>query len=557
MSVFKKIFVDAWSARMEYILSNTLLALLEYPDSTLLGVNRMLSDKHYRKKVIDNITDPAVKSFWVDEFLNYNERYMQEAGDAIKNKIGQFTANPLIRNIIGQPKSSFDIRKIMDERKILIMNLSKGLVGETNANLLGSMLTTRIYLAAMSRADLPVEQMGRMPNFYFYVDEFQSFANATFANILSEARKYKLNLTIAHQYIEQMEEDVRNAVFGNVGTVIAFRVGPFDAEVLETIFSPRFLATDIVNLGFAQIYLTLMIDGIGSAPFSAVTLPPLEPDTISHKNQVVAASREQFASARAAVEAAISAWHEEGRPVQEERKNDKKSRDQGRGGNDRPNHSAANGENRSRERREPVRTEERPPVAQNTLAVALTAPVPPVAAPVTQTTMPEPSPTHARVPQQAERGKEGSTQAERPRRDTSSRQERPAVRTHVQLGDLRSVLANISKVSASETSERPREKEKETSTVGAQKPGDLRSALAAALGSVEKKKPDILSNTQESPAAVHDRQKKQKQQYPSKAESPVHSNVYKEGESSSDHKLDPKKLERMMRVTTSDKPPIR
>lgn len=309
MSVFEKIWVDAWSARMAYILQNTLMALLEYPDATLLGVNRMLSDKVYRKKVVDNITDPSVKSFWVDEFAKYNERYMQEAGDAIKNKIGQFTANPLIRNIIGQPKSSFDLRKIMDEKKIVIMNLSKGLIGETNANLLGSMLTTRIYLAAMSRADLSPEDMKDLPNFYFYVDEFQSFANATFANILSEARKYKLNLTIAHQYIEQMEEDVRNAVFGNVGTTIAFRVGPFDAEVLETIFAPKFMAVDLVNLGFAQIYLTLMIDGIGSTPFSAVTLPPLESQGDRYKDVIIATSRQQFAHSRLEVETVINNWH--------------------------------------------------------------------------------------------------------------------------------------------------------------------------------------------------------------------------------------------------------
>jgi len=309
MSVFEKIWVDAWSARMAYILQNTLMALLEYPDATLLGVNRMLSDKVYRKKVVDNITDPSVKSFWVDEFAKYNERYMQEAGDAIKNKIGQFTSNPLIRNIIGQPRSSFDIRQIMDEKKIIIMNLSKGLIGETNANLLGSMLTTRIYLAAMSRADLSPEQMKAMPNFYFYVDEFQSFANATFANILSEARKYKLNLTIAHQYIEQMEEDVRNAVFGNVGTTIAFRVGPFDAEVLETVFAPKFMAVDLVNLGFAQVYLTLMIDGIGSTPFSATTLQPLAHPEQSIRDAIIDASRRQFAHPRAGVETMINAWH--------------------------------------------------------------------------------------------------------------------------------------------------------------------------------------------------------------------------------------------------------
>lgn len=310
MSTFKKIWVDAWSARMEYILSNTLLALLEYPGSTLLGVNRMLSDKTYREAVVANVKDPSVRSFWVDEFAKYNERYMQEAGDAIKNKIGQFTANPLIRNIIGQPTSSFDVRQFMDERKILIVNLSKGLIGETNANLLGSMLITKIYLAAMSRADLPAATMKQMPNFYFYVDEFQSFANEAFANILSEARKYKLNLTIAHQYIEQMEETVRNAVFGNVGTIIAFRVGPFDAEVLETIFSPEFMATDIVNLGFAQVYLTLMIDGIGSRPFSAVTLPPIDLSKVSYRDVVLGTSRKSFAKPRLEIEEAIRKWHE-------------------------------------------------------------------------------------------------------------------------------------------------------------------------------------------------------------------------------------------------------
>jgi len=337
MSVFEKIWVDAWSARMAYILQNTLLALLEYPDSTLLGVNRMLSDKTYREKVVDNVKDPGVKSFWVDEFAKYNERYMQEAGDAIKNKIGQFTANPVIRNIIGQPHSSFDIRDIMDNKKILIMNLSKGLIGETNANLLGSMLTTRIYLAAMSRADLSPTEMKEMPNFYFYVDEFQSFANATFANILSEARKYKLNLTIAHQYVEQMEEDVRNAVFGNVGTIISFRVGPFDAEVLESIFAPEFTATDLVNLGFAQIYLTLMIDGIGSRPFSAVTLPPIEAGQVSCKEMVVRSSQKNFGSPRGAVEEMINKFHEENRTPPKPKKEKPPRKPQGAPQHDRGN----------------------------------------------------------------------------------------------------------------------------------------------------------------------------------------------------------------------------
>jgi len=305
MSTFKKIWEDAWSARMEYILTNTLLALLEYPGATLLGVNRMYTDKEYRKKVIENVKDPVVKDFWTKEFANYGDRYTQEATPAIQNKVGQFTGNPLIRNIIGQPKSSFDIRTMMDEKKILIINLSKGLVGETNMRLLGSMLTTRIFLAAMSRANLPAGELAKLPHFYFYVDEFQNFANETFAEILSEARKYKLNLVIAHQYIEQMEEEVRDAVFGNVGTTVVFRVGPFDAEVLETIFMPKFTKEDVVSLDRRQVYLTLMIDGVGSAPFSAVTIPPIEAPPVSYREQVIASSREQFTSQRAGVENVI------------------------------------------------------------------------------------------------------------------------------------------------------------------------------------------------------------------------------------------------------------
>lgn len=312
MSAFKKIWVDAWSARMEYILNNTILALLEYPDSTLVGVNRMLSDKAYRKLVVANISDPSVKSFWVDEFEKYGERYMQEAGAAIQNKVGQFISNPLVRNIIGQPKSTFDFRDVMDNRKIVIVNLSKGRVGEQNANLIGSMIITKIYLAALSRADISEATMKGMPNFYLYVDEFQSFANESFADILSEARKYKLNLTMAHQYVEQMSEEVRAAVFGNVGTMMAFRVGAIDAELLEKEFAPMFTAEDMVNLGFVQIYLKLMIDGISSQPFSATTLPPIALAPVSYREDIVVSSRKQFAHPRSEVEEVIRLWHENG-----------------------------------------------------------------------------------------------------------------------------------------------------------------------------------------------------------------------------------------------------
>ncbi len=310
MSTFEKIWVDAWSARMAYILSNTLLALLEFPGSTLLGINRMLSDKEYRKLIVANIKDPSVRSFWVDEFAKYTDRFAAEATPAIQNKVGQFTSNALIRNIVGQPQSTFDLRKMMDERKILIVNLAKGRVGEGNANLLGSMFITKIYLAAMSRADVSETTLRGLPNFYLYVDEFQSFANKSFADILSEARKYKLNLTIAHQYIEQMEEEVRAAVFGNVGTMITFRVGAYDAEVLEKEFAPQFTAEDLVNLGSYQIYLKLMIDGVSSSPFSAVTMPILERGVMSYHEDVIAASRNQFARTRNAVEQEIKKWHE-------------------------------------------------------------------------------------------------------------------------------------------------------------------------------------------------------------------------------------------------------
>lgn len=313
MSVFEKIWEDAWSARMAYILQNTLLALLEYPGATLLAVNRMYTDKEFRNKVVANVTDVSVKSFWLDEYTKYTDKYAQEATPAIQNKIGQFAGNPLIRNIIGQPKSSFNLREIMDEKKIMIVNLSKGRVGEGNARLLGSMLITKIYLAAMSRADEKNVALSKLPQFYLYVDEFQSFADKSFADILSEARKYKLSLTMAHQYIEQMDDETREAVFGNVGTMIAFRVGAYDADVLEKEFAPVFTAEDLVNLGLRQIYLKLMINSVSSQPFSAVTIPPIVPPEESYVDKIIENSRKTFAKSRSEVEKKITDWHEEGR----------------------------------------------------------------------------------------------------------------------------------------------------------------------------------------------------------------------------------------------------
>jgi len=305
MGVFKKIWPDVWSARMEYILNNCILALLEYPGSTLLGVNRMLADPDYRKKIVDKVTDPVIKSFWIQEFARYNQRYEIEATAAIQNKIGQFISNPLIRNIIGQVNSSIDMRKVMDERKILILNLSKGKIGEDNSRLLGALLITKLQLAAMSRVDIPEEQR---QDFFLYVDEFQNFATESFTNILSEARKYRLALILGHQYISQMEEEVRDAVFGNMGTIVSFRVGAEDAEFLEKEFAPEFNANDLVNLAKYNIYLKLMIDGITSSAFSAQTLPPFIKLEKSNREKIIKISRERYNVSRETIEEKISKW---------------------------------------------------------------------------------------------------------------------------------------------------------------------------------------------------------------------------------------------------------
>lgn len=305
MAVFKKIWVDAWSARMEYILNNTILALLEAPGSTLIGINRMLADKDYRRQVVNQITDPEVKAFWTQEFAKYTDKFASEATAAIQNKIGQFVSNPLIRNLIGQPTSSFNMREAMDQKKILLVDISKGRIGEDASRLLGAMIITKIQLAAMSRVDIPRHERA---DFTLIVDEFQNFATASFANILSEARKFNLSLVVAHQYIKQLDEAVADAVFGNVGTLIAFRVGAEDAEMLEKEFAPEFMATDIVNLGFRQIYLKLMIDGVTSHAFSAMTMDTMPKLVQTTRDEVIEYSRSMYARPRAQVEADIAAW---------------------------------------------------------------------------------------------------------------------------------------------------------------------------------------------------------------------------------------------------------
>ena len=304
MGVFKKIWEGVWSARMEYIMNNTILALLDTPGTTLLGINRMLSDADYRKSIIQNIQDPIVKQFWIQEFGNYQDKFASEAVAPIQNKVGQFLSASIIRNIVAQAKSTINIREIMDEQKIFIVNLSKGRVGEDASRLLGGMLITKIQTSAMERVDIPEEER---QDFYMYVDEFQNFAVESFASILSEARKYRLNLIMAHQYIAQLTEEVRDAVFGNVGTIVTFRVGSPDAQFMEPEFVPRFTPEDLINLPKYNIYLKLMIDGVTSQPFSALTLPPIAHETKS-RDRVIAQSRERYAGHREKIESKVFEW---------------------------------------------------------------------------------------------------------------------------------------------------------------------------------------------------------------------------------------------------------
>ena len=305
MGVFKKIWPDVWSARMEHILNNCILALLDYPGSTLLGINRILVDREFRRRVVSKITDPIVKTFWVDEYARWEDRFRNEAIAPIQNKVGQFLSASVIRNIVAQVKSTINPRGIMDEGKIFIMNLAKGRIGEDSSRLLGGMLITKLQLAAMERVDV-LEPERR--DYYLYVDEFQNFATQSFANILSEARKYHLNLIIAHQYIEQLDEEyVRPAVFGNVGTMLMFRVGGADAEFLESEFTPHLLPEDLVNLTKYEMYLKLMINGVASAPFSAQTLPPISGIT-ENRQKVINVSRERYTEPRAVIEEKVLRW---------------------------------------------------------------------------------------------------------------------------------------------------------------------------------------------------------------------------------------------------------
>lgn len=306
VGIFKKIYAHSWGPRLEHILRNTILSLLEYPNTTMLGITRLLQDRDFRRKVTRKIEDPVVKAFWEKEFEVMQDRMRTEAISPILNKVGQFLASPIIRNIVGQPKSTVDLRFAMDKGKIIIVNLSKGKLGEDNSALLGAMLVTKFQIDAMSRADVPEKHR---KDFYLYVDEFQNFATESFATILSEARKYRLNLTMANQYIAQMPDEVRDAVFGNVGTLLSFQVGFDDAEYLSQQFAEEALPGDLVSLRKYTAYTRLLVDGMPSKTFSLDTLPPPDFEAQQErKEKILKVVRERYAKKRELVEDKIKRW---------------------------------------------------------------------------------------------------------------------------------------------------------------------------------------------------------------------------------------------------------
>ena len=302
LSVFKKIWKDAWSARMEYILQNAVLTLLEYPGATLLDINRILSEDNFRKNIVKNLKDPVVKAFWENEFEKYHFQFRTEAIAPIQNKVGQFISNPLIRNIIGQAKSSINLREIMDEKKILLVNLSIGMIGETSAQLLGGLFIGNIFLKAMERVSLPEE---KRQDFYLYIDEFQNFSTESFINILSESRKFGLNLILANQYLDQVEESIKKAIFGNIGSFIVFRIGYNDANVFFEEFERNISPENFVNLPNFQAFAKIIYQNKPQKPFLCQTFPLEKEPEINYVDEILSYNHLKYTLPKEIIEAKI------------------------------------------------------------------------------------------------------------------------------------------------------------------------------------------------------------------------------------------------------------
>ena len=291
IEVLQKQFGANWTPRLEHVFRFTCLALLDYPYATMRGMISMLTDRNYRQKVVEYITDDMVKRFFAIEFADWSEKFDTDAIIPLVNKLGQFLSDPLLRNIFGQRQNKIDISKLMNDRKIILINLSKGRIGEENSSFFGSMFLTKIKQAGMERAHIPEKDR---QDFYIYVDEFQNVVTQTFENILSEARKYGLNLTMAHQYVGQINPKIYQAVLGNTGSIISFRVGGEDATKLKPEFDPLFGVKDMINLAVGEFYIKMTIDGESYDPFSAETLRVLPPTHDSLRDEIIAASRRKF-----------------------------------------------------------------------------------------------------------------------------------------------------------------------------------------------------------------------------------------------------------------------
>ncbi len=306
VQVFKKIWADSWGPRLEYVLRNAILALLDGTGHSLLAVTRMLVDDRFRSRIVAGIKDPVVRHFWVKEFEEYPKVFRTETISPIQNKVGQFLSNPLIRNIVGQTKTKFDLSKVVDNGGILLLNLSKGRIGEDNSSLLGSLMVTQLYLAALKRTNVSEDERR---DFYAYIDELQSFVTEDFPSILSEARKYRLNIAgMANQFISQLPENMASAILGNVGTLIAFTVGSEDAEILEREFQPEFNADHLQTLPKYNIYLKLSINGSTSTPFSAETISPFQAEAISARTKIIEQTRQRYCLGKGTIETKIAKW---------------------------------------------------------------------------------------------------------------------------------------------------------------------------------------------------------------------------------------------------------
>ncbi len=306
VATFKKLYENSWWPRLEYVLRNSLLSIINYPNATLLHLTRLLTDKNFLSEVLEYVDDPIVLKFWKNEFLKRWENFRNEAVSPIVNKVGQFLSSSVVRNIFGQTNTKLNLRRIMDEGKILLVNLSKWKIWEDNASMIGSFLVTKFQIEAMSRADTPFHQ--RKP-FYLYIDEFQNFATDSFENILSEARKYKLSLNMANQYISQIPENIKNAIFGNVGTIISFWIWYEDAELLSKQFKEYISSMDLLSLPKFRAYIKLMIDGVISDPFSMKTFPLPEPENWAEiKEKVRKQTRQSYAIERKRIESRIKLW---------------------------------------------------------------------------------------------------------------------------------------------------------------------------------------------------------------------------------------------------------